>query len=156
MAPPPNITNTAISTPAAGTNAAGPRLDASGSSGTGKPDRVNGSARSAISARSWAASGEVSASRLSASCCRLSGRTGSGSALSIATGFTCRRSCSPQISQAPMCRRTCLRKLGVRSPSQSPRIADSSGQEPRRERATTCAPSAVSNRVRARLVSVCT
>ena len=112
MAPPPNITNTATSTPAAGTNAAGPRLVASGSSGTGKPDRVNGSARSAISARSWAASAEVSASRLSASCCRLSGRTGSGSALSSATGFTCRRWCSPQTSQVPMCRRTCLRKRG--------------------------------------------
>jgi hypothetical protein len=52
MAPPPNIANTATSTPAAGTNAAGPRRAASGSSGTGNPGRVNGSARSAISARS--------------------------------------------------------------------------------------------------------
>ena len=155
IAPPPNTANTATSTPAAGTNAAGPRRAASGSSGTGNPDRANGSARSAISARSSAASGEVSASRLSASCCRLSGRTGSGSTLSRASGLTWRRRCSPQISQVLTCRRTCLRSGAVSSPSQSPRIQDSSWQEPTLERATMSAPSAVSNRVRARVVRAC-
>ena len=49
MAPPPNTANTATSTPAAGMNKAGPRDAASGSSGTGNPARLNGSARRATS-----------------------------------------------------------------------------------------------------------
>ena len=155
MAPPPNTASTATATPAAGTNAAGPRRAASGSSGTGNPDRVNGSARSAISARSSAASAEVSASRLSASCCRLSGRTSSGSMLTRASGLTWRCRCSPQISQMAMCRRTRLRSRGVSSPFQSSRIQDSSSHEPALDRATMSAPSAVSKWVLARVVRAC-
>jgi hypothetical protein len=48
MAPPPNTAKTATITPA-GMNAAGARGVASGSSGTGNPDRLNGSARQATS-----------------------------------------------------------------------------------------------------------
>src|ERR1039458_1550162 len=50
MTPPPNMANTATSTPAAGTNAAGPRRATSGSSGTGDPDRADGSGRSPVPA----------------------------------------------------------------------------------------------------------
>ena len=51
MAPPPNTANTATSTPAAGMNVAGPRAAATGSSGAGNPDRVNGPARWATPAQ---------------------------------------------------------------------------------------------------------
>ena len=62
-APPPNTANSAISSPAAGMNETGPRAASRpGDTAAGKPERVNGSARSATSARYATAPGEVSRS----------------------------------------------------------------------------------------------
>ena len=65
MAPPPKTAQAATSTPAAGISATGPREVPTGSSGTGNPVRVNGSARTATSTQAAMASAAGSVTRFS-------------------------------------------------------------------------------------------